>query len=188
MSSVTLTKSKRTVSVKYRTLATFTAIAAAVALPQIFHVLGALSGLGTGLGETFLPMHLPIILVGLLAGSFAGCASGIVAPLVSFALTSMPTETMLPVMMVELAAYGLAAGLLSDIKLPCIVKVLAIQLSGRIIRAIAVLIAVNFFDSPIAVKTIWMSSVTGIFGIILQLILIPLIMYRISGIINGKSK
>ena len=179
-------KSKKTVSVRFRTIATLAAIAAAVALPQLFHVLGAVSGLGTALGETFLPMHLPIILVGLIAGPFAGCVSGVIAPLVSFALTSMPTETMLPVMMTELAVYGLTAGLLSGVKLPCTLKVLAIQIAGRAVRALAVLIAVNFFESTIAVKTIWMSSVTGIFGILLQLILIPLIMYRISGISDEK--
>ena len=64
----TLTMSKPKLSVKVQTLATVTAIVAAVAVPQLFHVMGAVSGLGTSLGETFLPMHLPIIIVGLLAG------------------------------------------------------------------------------------------------------------------------
>jgi len=64
-------------SVKTQTMAAAAAIIAAVALPQFFHVMGALSGLGTGLGEAFLPMHLPIILAGLLAGPYAGAAAGL---------------------------------------------------------------------------------------------------------------
>ena len=62
------TMEKPRLSVKVQTMATIAAIAGAVAVPQIFHVLGAAFGLGTGLGESFLPMHLPILLVGLLAG------------------------------------------------------------------------------------------------------------------------
>lgn len=51
-------------SLKIQTLAAAAAVVGAVAVPQLFHVMGAVSGLGTALGETFLPMHLPIILVG----------------------------------------------------------------------------------------------------------------------------
>lgn len=65
------TTAKPRLSVKVQTLATIAAIIGAVVVPQIFHTLGAVSGLGTALGETFLPMHLPIILVGLLAGPYA---------------------------------------------------------------------------------------------------------------------
>lgn len=105
------TMEKPRLSVKVQTLATIAAIVGAVAVPQIFHVLGAVLGLGTGLGESFLPMHLPILLVGLLAGSYAGAAAGMFGPLVSFAFSGMPGIAMLPFMMLELCVYGLAAGL-----------------------------------------------------------------------------
>lgn len=71
------TTDKPRLSVKAQTLATIAAIVGAVAVPQIFHGLGAVSGLGTALGEAFLPMHLPIILVGLLAGPYAGAIAGL---------------------------------------------------------------------------------------------------------------
>jgi len=51
-----------------KTAATLLAIVAAVVLPQLFHVIGAVSGQGTMLGVAFLPMHLPIIFVRLIAG------------------------------------------------------------------------------------------------------------------------
>lgn len=87
-------------------------------LPQLFHVIGAVSGQGTMLGVAFLPMHLPIIFVGLIAGPAVGAIAGAAAPLVSFLLSGMPMLAMLPLMMVELCAYGTVAGLLRGIKLP----------------------------------------------------------------------
>lgn len=48
-------------SLSIKAAATVLAIVAAVALPQLFHVIGAVSGQGTMLGVAFLPMHLPII-------------------------------------------------------------------------------------------------------------------------------
>ncbi len=93
------------VSIKKQTVAALLAVVAAVALPQLFHVMGYLSGLGTALGEIFLPMHLPILFIGLLAGPYAGAIAGACSPLVSFALTGMPGSAMLPFMMLELCTY-----------------------------------------------------------------------------------
>ena len=103
MSNIMILKTveKPRLSVKMQTLATIAAIVGAVALPQIFHALGAAFGLGTTLGESFLPMHLPILLVGLLAGPYAGATAGMFGPLVSFAFSGMPGIAMLPFMMLE---------------------------------------------------------------------------------------
>ena len=61
---------EKKLNIKVQTAATVIAVASAVALPQIFHLLGLVSNLGTSIGETFLPMHLPVIMAGLLAGQF----------------------------------------------------------------------------------------------------------------------
>ena len=175
-------------SVKVQTIATILAIAGAVAVPQLFHLLGAVSGLGTALGETFLPMHLPIILVGLLAGPYAGAISGLLGPLMSFALSGMPGAVMLPFMMIELCVYGLSAGLLRNVKIPTIGKVLAVQVAGRVIRAAAILIAVYAFgNDSIKVAAIWNSISAGIFGLVLQWALLPLIIFRVENIKNNKT-
>lgn len=177
----TVTKPK--LSVKTQTLATLAAIVGAVVLPQMFHMLGAVSGLGTAFGETFLPMHLPIILVGLLAGPYAGAVSGLLGPLVSFALSGMPGIAMLPFMMVELCAYGFFAGLLRNVKLPTIAKVAAVQVAGRAVRAAAILLAVYAFgNESVRVASIWMSIGTGSFGIVLQWSFLPLIVYRVENL------
>lgn len=177
---------KHRLSVRVQVLAAITAIVSAVAVPQVFHLLGAVSGLGTALGEAFLPMHLPIILVGLLAGPYAGAISGLLGPLVSFALSGMPAAVMLPFMMIELCAYGLFAGLLRNVRIPTIAKVVIAQVAGRAVRAGAILISIFAFgNESINVSVIWMSIGSGIFGIVLQWALIPLIVYRVE---NSKNE
>lgn len=164
------------VSIKNQTLAAMAAIVAAVALPQLFHGIGAITGAGTALGEVFLPMHLPVILVGLLAGPLAGGLAGFMGPMVSFLLSGMPGMAMLPFIMIELTVYGLAAGFLRTVKLPTIAKVLAVQVVGRGVRAVAILTAVQLLgNTKIAVAVIWTSIVTGLIGIVLQLVLIPFV-------------
>lgn len=168
---------KPRLTVQAQTLAALAAIAGAVVLPQIFHVIGAVSGMGAALGEAFLP----IILVGLLAGPYAGAAAGLLGPLVSHALSGMPGFAMLPFMMVELCAYGLLAGLLKNKKMPTFVKLLLTQIGGRAVRAVAILLAVLAFGNEnISLSAIWMSSVTGICGIALQWALLPLLVYRVQ--------
>ncbi len=182
MSTMVKTLEKPRLSVKAQAIATLAAIVGAVAVPQIFHVLGAASGLGTSLGEAFLPMHLPIILVGLLAGPYAGAIAGLLGPLCSFALSGMPGVVMLPFMMVELCIYGLTAGILRNVKLPTIVKVVIAQIAGRAVRAGAILLGVYAFGSKVNVSTIWTSIGTGLFGIALQWALLPLIVYRVENL------
>lgn len=177
------TSAKPKLSVKIQTLAAIAAIVGAAAVPQIFHALGAVSGLGTSLGETFLPMHLPIILAGLLAGPYAGAIAGLLGPLASFAISGMPGIVMLPFMMIELCAYGLFAGLLRNVKLPTIAKVVTVQIAGRAVRAAAILIAVYALgNESIRVSAIWTSIGTGIFGLALQWSLLPLIVYRVENL------
>lgn len=181
-------ESKPRLSLKVQVIATIAAIAGAVILPQVFHLLGAISGLGSALGETFLPMHFPIILVGLLAGPYAGAISGLFGPLLSFALSGMPGAYMLPFMMIELCVYGLVSGLLRNVKLPSIVKVVAVQVAGRALRAAAILLAVYGFGyNGISVSVIWMSIASGVFGIVLQWILIPLSVYRVENLKKNEN-
>ena len=179
--AIVKTMDKSRLSMKVQTLATVAAIVGAVVVPQFFHTIGAITGLGTALGETFLPMHLPIILVGLLAGPYAGAISGLLGPLCSFALSGMPGLAMLPFMMIELCAYGLFAGLLHNVKMPNAAKVVATQIAGRVVRAVAILIAVYAFgNDTVRMASIWISISTGLFGLVLQWAFLPLIVYRVE--------
>lgn len=176
------TVEKPRLSLKAQTAAALAAAAGAVILPQIFHLLGAAAGLNTALGEIFLPMHLPVLLVGLLAGPYAGAAAGLIAPVVSFALSGMPGPAMLPFMTIELCIYGLVSGLLRTVKMPTLAKVLLAQVSGRAVRAAAILLAVNVLHiSALPVSIIWTSVKVGAFGLALQWVLLPLLVYRVEG-------
>lgn len=175
-------------TLKTKTAAAVLAILAAVALPQLFHLLGMVSDLGTALGETFLPMHLSIFLVGYFAGPIAGLVAGLLSPAISFGLTTamgspMPGLVMLPYMILELGGYGLVTGLFARYlggKVPAILSLLAAQVAGRAIRALAIVIGVYGFGSPILAATIWKSVLTGLPGLILQWILIPLILFWVE--------
>lgn len=148
-----------------------------------------MSGLGNALGETFLPMHLPIILVGLLAGHYAGAIAGLLGPLASFALSGMPSAAMLPFMMLELCGYGLSSGLLRNVNMPTIAKVVISQVAGRLIRAAAIIIAIYAFSyANLNVAIIWNSIVKGIFGLVLQWSLIPLIVCRVENLKKNEKQ
>ena len=175
-------------SLSIKAAATVLAIVAAVALPQLFHVIGAVSGQGTMLGVAFLPMHLPIIFVGLIAGPAAGASAGAAAPLASFLLSGMPMLAMLPLMMVELFAYGLVAGLLREVKLPSLVKVVIVQLAGRVVLTAATAIAVFAFGSSKTVAATWTSDLAaGLPGLALQWALIPLAAYWTESLIAKRN-
>ena len=166
---------------RQRTLAVLAAVIAAIALPQLFHMLGAVTGMGTALGQTFLPMHLPVLLVGLLAGPAAGLAAGAVSPLLSYAISGMPVLTGLPFMALELAVYGLIAGLLANRNLPVIAKLFIAQLAGRAVKAAGLGIAVYALgNTSVPVSSVWTGLVTGLPGLLLQWSLLPLLMFRIS--------
>lgn len=171
--------SKPKLSLKAQTFGAIVAIISAVALPQAIHLLGTASGTGTALGEILLPMHLPIILAGLLVGPYAAGIAGLGSPLIAFCLTGMPTAAMLPFMMIELAAYGICAGALRSVRIPDIAKVFTVQVTGRLIRAAAILIGFYCFDSAINPTVILTSIKIGLIGLVLQLVIIPLAVYRL---------
>ena len=175
-------------TLKTKSAAILTAVVLAVALPQLFHIAGAVSGTGTALGQAFLPMHLPIIFVGLIAGPAVGAIAGAAAPLVSFLLSGMPMLAMLPLMMVELCAYGLVAGLLRGIKLPSLAKVVIAQLAGRVVLTAATAIAVFAFGSSKAIAATWTSDLAaGLPGLALQWALIPLAAYWTESLIAKRN-
>ena len=125
--------------------------------------------------------HLPILLVGLLAGPLVGGVAGAVAPLLSFALTGMPALALLPFMVMELFAYGLVSGLMARVKMPTVCRVIVAQIAGRALRAVALLVAVfGFSYTAVPVAIIWNSLKVGLLGMLLQLVLIPLVLYRVE--------
>lgn len=177
----TLTLKKNTAL--YKTIAIICAVAASVILPQIFHLIGAASGLGTAVGAAFLPMHIPVLLAGFIAGPVVGIVAGALSPVISAMLTGMPVGLMVPIMAFELAGYGLAAGLLKDVKMPNIAKLLVTMVSGRIVRLLTVAFIIYILGNhTTSLMSVWTAVTAGLPGIAIQVVLIPLVLYRINGV------
>lgn len=167
-------------------------LALAVLFPQIFH----LTGIG---GTVILPMHIPVILAGLLVCPAIGLYVGIIAPIISHMLTGMPpvSPPILPLMVVELGAYGLVAGLMHRIfKKNTYLSLIAAMAAGRTALGIAAYVMMRFFGFGINPMTYVKGAiVTGLPGIALQLVLIPVLVFMIergtlyerSGDSNGKA-
>ncbi|MBP3620962.1 MAG: ECF transporter S component [Lachnospiraceae bacterium] len=163
---------------KLKTVASLIGIISAVLLPQIVHMVGKITETGSHLGEMLLPMQLPVLIVGLFAGPVAGLTTGILAPIISYTLTGMPGNAILPFMILELATYGLISGLVREFKTNTFFKVFLAQFAGRGIRAIAILVAFYVVGSDkIAPAVIWTSIKVGFVGILVQLIVIPFLIY-----------
>ena len=157
----------------------YTAVCAALCLvlPMAFHSI-------PNAGQVMLPMHIPVLLCGLICGWAYGGVCGLIGPLLSSVITGMPPAAMLPSMMVECAVYGLVSGLLmkcvrtgkpaADLYISLIVAMAA----GRIIAGFAK----AWIFTPGVAPFAWVTTslVTGIPGIVLQLVLMPLVVATLS--------
>lgn len=150
--------------------ALFTAIG--VLLPMVFHMIG--SNLS---GTVFLPMHLPVILAGFLLGPVYGGACAVITPVLSTLLTAMPAPAVLPFMTVELIGYAVAAGIFyRKCRMNVYPALILTQVAGRLVKALCLYIAALFVSQGVpGVLSVWTAFITGIPGIVIQLVLIPLI-------------
>ena len=152
-------------------------IALCVVLPIAFHAI-------PNAGTVFLPMHIPVLLCGLACGWPFGLVTGLLGPLLSSVITGMPPAAMLPSMMVECCVYGLTTGLVMKYVrtgklLPDLyISMIAAMILGRAISGIAKSLIFSPGTAPFAWVTT--SLVTGIPGIVLQLVLMPLVILALT--------
>jgi len=167
----------RVSEVRTKTVAVLLAVAAAVVLPQLVHIAGVALGAGTGIGAMLLPMHLPVLFVGCLMGPAAGVAAGCLSPLVSYVLTGMPMQAMLPFIVAELMVYGLVSGWMSKKLCKPILKVLIAQTVGRMVRSAMVLASVYLIgNSALTLRASWSYITAGVWGIAIQLLILPVLL------------
>ncbi len=157
----------------------FTAVCAAlcVVLPIAFH------SIPNG-GSIFLPMHIPVLLCGLVCGWPYGGVCGLLGPALSCLLTGMPMAAYLPSMMVECCTYGLVSGLMMKFirtKHPTVdlyISLVTAMFLGRVVSGFAK----SLIFSPGTAPFIWVTTslLTGIPGIIIQLMLMPLVVFALT--------
>jgi hypothetical protein len=145
-----------------------------VTLPIVFHQI-ALAG------RVFSPMHIPVFLAGIFVGPISGLIVGLVCPVLSFLLTGMPPPYAVPLMSLELPVYGVAIGILIRvIKYPVISLLLAMIL-GRLAFALGLFLFGMFLSLPYGPEAfIKVSVITGLPGIAIQLILIPILVEAVQ--------
>lgn len=157
-------------------------------------ILPIASGQIPGIGRMLLPMHLPVLLAGFLVGPAYAAVIGFLTPLLRSAVFGMPPFFPTAVTMAfELGCYGAVTGLLFRAfrRLPFLFRVyislLIAMIAGRIVSGIvrAVLTILFLHPQGLTVRgflaTFVSSTVlSGIPGIVLQLILIPMILLALK--------
>lgn len=146
-----------------------------IALPRIFHVLA-----GSSAGATFLPMHICVLIAALVFGCFSATTVAGVSVLFSYLLTGMPSIERLPYMLMELVLYAVILGLLNK-KFSPYISLIGTILLGRIVYAGILFLAGNVFGFSLAgLMNVWQAAITGIYGIAIQLIFVPVIAKQIK--------
>lgn len=141
-------------------------------------------------GKMLLPMHYPVILCGLVCGEFYGLFIGLLLPLLRYLIVGAPViyPTALA-MCVELATYGFMIGFLYNrSKYKCIIalyrSLILTMIVGRIVWGITYFMLLRFIGQNFTAYMFFASAfVSGIPGIIGQLIVIPII-----AIVINKTK
>lgn len=152
-------------------------VALCLVLPMAFHAI-------PNAGQIFLPMHIPVLLCGLICGWPYGAVCGLLGPLLSSLVTGMPPSAMMPGMMLECCMYGFTTGMLMKYVrtgyavADLYISMISAMLLGRLIYGFANALIFNPGASPFA----WVtgSLVTGIPGIVVQLILMPAVVFALT--------
>lgn len=151
-------------------------VALCVVLPIAFHSI-------PNAGQVILPMHIPVLLCGLVCSWPYGFLCGLLGPLLSSLITGMPPAAMLPSMMIECAAYGGVAGAMlcfvrtKNTYLDLYICQVVAMIAGRVIAGLAK----AWILAPGTPVFAWVTTslVSGIPGIVIQLALIPTIVYAL---------
>lgn len=151
-------------------------VAAGILMPMAFHTYK----LG---GPVFLPMHIPVLLGGFMLSKNLAALVGLLTPFLNFVITSMPSPPFVFAMMAELATYGLVSSILfHERKWGIYPALFGAMLSGRLASIVANwLIITGILGMPFNFAKVMTSLfITGLPGIIIQVILIPLIVKLIQ--------
>lgn len=145
-------------------------------------------------GTVLLPMHIPVLLCGFLCGPVYGLLLGLILPIISSILTGMPSiYPMAPIMTLELMTYGLISGILSTKTKICkkriglYITLIIAMICGRIIYGVTFAILMSLSGSLKAL-TVWSAIVTGMPGILVQILLIPVIVMAVNQPIARRQK
>ncbi|MBN2897877.1 MAG: ECF transporter S component [Clostridia bacterium] len=154
-------------------------IAIGVVLPILFHTVNML-------GPVFLPMHIPVLIAGFFLPPYLAMVVGAVTPLLSSVTTGMPILfPMGVIMMFELATYGAFVAWIRGRVASDYVALLSAMLIGRAVAGLVVFVlSIGFGVKMNALLFVKGGIVTGLPGIAVQLILIPIVVRALRKILK----
>ena len=151
-------------------------------LLAIGFVLPMVTGQIRVIGNMLLPMHIPVLLCAFLCGPYYAAMIGALLPLMRSLVFSMPVFYPNAVAMaIELLSYGFICGLVYSLFkkkniMSIYISLISAMLLGRAVWGVVTAILMGLSGNPIGFAYfIDRAFVTGIPGIVLQLILIPII-------------
>jgi len=154
-------------------ISTAVCIAMCVVLPIALHAI-------PNVGSLISPMHVPVFICALVCGPFWGVVCGLVGPFLSSVITQMPPIAYLPSMLVELAVYGFACGLLyrrlagrrGGVYIPLVTAMVL----GRVVWGLVMVVLMGLTAQSFTVGAFVSGALlNAIPGIVVQLVLIPLL-------------
>lgn len=151
-------------------------LAIGVIVPSIFHATGIP-------GNVFSPMHIPVLLGGFLLPPVYALLLGMITPFINSLLTGMPPMfPMVVIMTFELGVYGFVASVLyRKLRVPVLISLVISMIIGRIVAGGVVYALVVFFSQKMdPVLFVQGAVITGLPGIAIQIILIPILMHAIN--------
>ena len=170
--------SKKAVKISTEAAFILLTVVGAVVLPQIFHALGVLLGVGGALGQIFLPMYIPVLIIGFYRGPVPGAISGLLAPIASFLIANMPAAAILPFITVELVATGLLAGVFMSSKLPALLRVFLVQLGAKALRLGTLAISLIITTGKVSASALSAGILMSLPGVAIQLALLTFLIVK----------
>lgn len=167
----------------YKEKESFKIVLSAIFL-ALSYVLPFLTGQIPEIGSMLCPMHIPVLLCGFICGWKYGLIVGIIAPIFrSLTLGMPPLFPTAFAMSFELGTYGLISGLLygylSKNKKNVYITLLLAMLIGRIVWGLVMFSCLGFNFSSFTISAFLSGAVINAFpGIIVQIIVIPLIVFK----------
>lgn len=171
---------------KKQTICVILTVASAVLLPQIFHLLGIITGRGAAFSQMFLPMYLPVMIASFMLPLPTVLVISLLSPFISYLLCRMPNIYLLPYMTIELVAMSFSCSVLRFTKLHTVAKVFIAQIVSRLAKiAIFAIVFYIFVIKKFAPHSLISITINGFYGVLLQLFIVPPFLFYLK---NKKTK
>ena len=152
----------------------------------VAYVLPFFTGQIPQIGNMLCPMHIPILICGFICGPVWGMIIGVISPMLRSIMTGVPHLFPTAVCMaLELAVYGMTAGLLHRIlpkKKVCIyISLICAMVLGRVVWGIGMFLCMQITGGEFGMSAFVAGAITNALpGIVLHILLIPIVIMALS--------